>query len=187
MLKLAPFHMEIPDFVLAATVTYLARRFTQISFSIPYAFDAEPRDEPENHSAVTSSEDSTDSASQAFLFADYVVGCLIRLRANGLDRDPTMRLNLVRHSSRGYFTGYTLCLTRISTLAAASSSWLRIVLTELSDKWRLRMHYLEQVSRANRLPCKILRCTEDEYVARFTGRVCRSLQWGRVISPLHSV
>ena len=180
--------MEIPDFVVAATVTYLARRFIQISFSIPHAFDSEPSDEPENHAAVTSSEDSTDSASQVFLFAeDYVAGCLIRLRANALDRDPTMRLSLVRHRSHAYFTGYTLCFSRISTLAAVSSTWLRIMLTELSDEWCLRTHYLEKVSRANSFPVKIFRCTEDEYIARFTGRVCRSLQWRRVISPLHHV
>ena len=81
--------MELPDFLIASLVTYLSRRFMQISFSIPHAFDAEPVDDPQNHSAVSSSEDSTDSASQAFLFAeDYAVGCLLRLRTNALAREP---------------------------------------------------------------------------------------------------
>ena len=180
--------MEIPDFVVAATVGYLARRFTQISFSIPHAFDSEPTDEPDNHPAVTSSEDSTDSASQAFLFAeDFVVGCLIRLRASALHRDPSMNLHLVRHRARAYFSGHTICLSRTSSLAAVSSLWLRVTTTELVGRWCLRTHYLEQVSRANRLPYKILRRTEDEYFARFTGRVRRSIQWGQAVSPTQTL
>ena len=99
--------------------------------------------------------------------------------------NPTMRPDLVRHHARAYFTGLMLCTTRIAALAAVSSSWFRSVLTELSDEWCLRTHYLEQVSRANRLPCEIIKCTEDEYIARYTGRVCRNLQWGRIVSPLH--
>ena len=65
--------MDFPDSVLAGMAA-LSRPFVQLSFSIPHAF-INVSDEPAaNSAAVSSNEDSPDSATREFLFAeDFVI------------------------------------------------------------------------------------------------------------------
>ena len=100
--------MDFPDSALAGIAAFLPRRFAQLSFSISHAF-VNVSDEPEtNSTAVSSNEDSPDSATREFLFAeDYVIGRLVNFRARATSRDPQMSLPIVRHRSQAYFTGYS--------------------------------------------------------------------------------
>ena len=158
----------------------------QVSFSIPEAvqslFDS---DREIDQSAVASDEESVDSATREFLFAeDYVVSSPLGLRARAWSCAPQMQLSLVRHRTRAYFAGLSHSFGRIACLAAVSQSWLRTVMSEIAGDCCLIVAYLEEVSRANNFPYRVVRNTDDEYVVRYAGRVCRSLQWGRVIHPV---
>ena len=169
--------MDLPDAVVARTISCLARRYVQVCFSITDMIPNASDREHEDQSAVASDEESGDSATREFLFAeDYVVGCLVGLRVRVGALDPSMQLRLIRHRTRAYFSGYVHCLGRVSSLASVSNTWMRAAISKVEGDWCLRLMYLEQVSRANYLPYRVVRDADDEYIARYTGKVCRSLQ-----------
>ena len=172
--------------MVAGAASYIVRRYIQVSFSLPEASQSLSDSEQRNHqSAVASDEEFVDSATREFLFAeDYVVNSLVGLRAREWNRAPQMQMSLVRRRNRAYLTGISHSFGRSACLAAVSQSWLRAMISEIAGYWCLIFEDLEEVSRANNFPYRVLHNTDDEYVARYTGRVCSSLQWGRGIHPV---
>ena len=158
--------MELPDIVITGIIACLSRRYIQVSFSTAHAFSSTSTSECETQAAASSSEESADSATQDFLFAeDYAVGCLVGLRARAASRDPQMRHSLLRHHTRAYYTGFSHCFQRISTLAAHS------------------------LAPSNCDNC-LWRVVPDSYIpgASVTCQQCflqsDSLQWGLAIPPV---
>ena len=125
--------MDLPDAMVAGKISCLARRYVQVCFSITDMILTVSDSEHEDQSAVASDEESGDSATREFLFAeDYVIGCLVGLRARVGARDPSMQISRVRHRTRAYFSGYVHCLGRVSSLAAVWNTWLRAAISEVA-------------------------------------------------------
>ena len=69
------------------------------------------------------------------------------------------------------------------SLAAVSRDWFQAFSNVVNGERCLITDDLEPASHEWALPYRVLRSTQDEYIARFTGRVVRNLQWGRVVIP----
>ena len=64
--------MDLPDAVVARTISCLARRYVQVCFSITDMIPNASDREHEDQSAVASDEESGDSATREFLFGSWV-------------------------------------------------------------------------------------------------------------------
>ena len=113
--------MDLPESVLAAIPEFVARRFVQLSFSIPTAFIdilAEPVAE---NTAITDNEYSPDSTTDEFISGEeHIISCLVSFRAKVTDWNPKTCLRITRHRTRVYSIGVAPSFTRLSTLESVS-------------------------------------------------------------------
>ena len=170
--------MDLPDSVIDMIPTFLARKFFQVSFSIPTAFidiSAEPTPDT---TAITDHDYSPDSTNDEFVSGEqHILSCLRSYRAkmyHRMDYQPKTRLEIIRHRTRIYFHGFIPAFTTLRSLASVSYTWLRAISKEISQ---------ERASQEWALPYRVLCSTQEEYIARFTGRVVRNLLSGRVNVP----
>ena len=177
--------MDLPNCGLAGAVEFLSRRFVHLAFHIPTAFLDILGESTTNNAATTDRESSPDSDAQEFLSGeDHIIGVLVSFRARVTVRDPKACWRIIRHRNRVYFMGFSHSLARLATLAAVSREWLQTLFDEGSGEEYLIVADLERASREWGLPFRVLRSSQDGYVARFTGRTVSNLLRGRIVVPI---
>ena len=72
----------------------------------------------------------------------------------------------------------------LRSLASVSYSWLQAISKEISHELFVVLNDLDRASQEWELPYRVLCSTQEEYIARFTGRVVRNLFFGRVNVPV---
>ena len=179
---------DLPDSVIDMIPTFLARKFFQVSFSIPTAFidiSAEPTPDT---TATTDHDYTPDSTNDEFVSGEqYILGCLGSFRAklyHRMDYQPKTRIEIIRHRARIFLHGFVPAFTMLRSLASASYGWLRAISKEISHEHFVVLNDLERASQEWELPYRVLCSTLEEYIARFTGRVARNLFFGRVNVPV---
>ena len=176
--------MDLPDSALDGIAEFLSRRFVQLSFSIPTAFLDILAEPVTDTAAVTDHEHSPDSATSEFMSGeDHIISSLVAFRARATTRNPKMCIRIIRHRSQVHLTAFSHSFARVVSLAAVSRDWFQAFANVVSGERCLITDDLERASREWELPYRVLRSTQDEYIGRFTGRVVRNLQWGRVVIP----
>ena len=176
--------MDLPDSVVDAIPAFVARRYFQVSFSIPTAFIDIFAEPVADNTATTDHDYSPDSTNDEFVSGEeHITSCLVSFRAKVATWNPDTRLQITRHRTRVYFYGFAPSFTTLRSLASVSFTWLQAVYKEISKEHFVIFNDLERASQEGELPYRILCSTHDAYVARYTGRVVRNLFWGRVNVP----
>ena len=180
--------MILPDSVIDTIPTFLARKFFQVSFSIPTAFMDLSAEPVSDTTATTDHDYSPDSTNDEFASGEqHILGCLGSFRAklyHRMDYQPKTRMAIIRHRTRVFLHGFVPAFTMLRSLAAVSYGWLQTISKEISHEFFVVLNDLERASREWQLPYRVLCSTQDEYIARFTGRVVRNLFVGRVNVPV---
>ena len=182
------FIMNLPDSVIDTIPVFLARKFFQVSFGIPTAFIDISAEPILDTTATTDHDYSPDSTSEEFVSAEqHILGSLGSFRAKlyyRMDYQPKTHIEIIRHQTRVFLHGFVPSFTMLRSLASVSYSWLRAIYKEISDELFVVLNDLERASQEWELPYRVLCSTQEEYIARFTGRVVRNLFIGRVNVPV---
>ena len=175
--------MDLPDTVTDMIPAFLARKFFQVSFSIPTAFINIAAEPTPDTTATTDNDYSPDSTNEEFASAEqYILGCLGSFRAKLYHR-----MDYIRSRARIFLHGFIPAFDMLRSLASVSYTWLRAISKEISHEHYVILNDLERASHEWELPYRVLCSTQDEYIARFTGRVVRNLFLGRVnVPPIRS-
>ena len=179
--------MDLPDTVTDMIRAFLARKFFQVSFSIPTAFINIAAEPTPDTTATTDNDYSPDSTNEEFASAEqYILGCLGSFRAklyHRMDYQPKTHIEIIRYRTRIFLHGFIPAFDTLRSLASVSYTWLRAISKEISRERYVILNDLERASHEWELPYRVLCSTQDEYIARFTGRVVRNLFLGRVNVP----
>ena len=180
--------MNLPDSVIDTIPTFLARKFFQVLFGIPTAFIDIYAEPISDTTATTDHDYSPDSANDEFVSAEqHILGCLGSFRAklyHRMDYQPKTHIEIIRHRTRVFLHGFVPSFTMLRSLASVSYSWLQAISKEISHELFVVLNDLERASQQWELPYRALCSTQEEYIARFTGRVVRNLFFGRVNVPV---
>ena len=176
--------------VVPEVVAFLTKRHIQLEFRVSHAFFRHPvRDEAEAsdyQSPDGSSESgSIDSENQQFLMAeDAVMANLAGYIRRGRSLAPELEINLVRNKNTAYLHGQTCTIAVICKLASISRTWMSICCKQVTNKYTVSPFRLYEASVLWGLRTRTICNSEDELIAKFSGRISRNLRWCKVVHPL---
>ena len=176
--------------VVPEVVAFLIKRHFQLEFRVSHAFFRHSaRDEAETsdyQDADGSSESgSIDSDNQQFRMAeDAVMANLAGYLRRGRNLAPELDINLVRHKNTAFLHGQTHTVSVICKLASISRTWLSICCQQVTNKFTVSYFRLYEASILWGLRTRTICDSEDELIAKFSGRISRNLRWCKLVHPL---
>ena len=183
--KMTTFEEVVPE-----VVEFLTKRHFQLEFRVSHAFFRHPAREEGEVSDYQSSEadsesGSIDSENQQFLMAeDAVMANLARYIRRGRSLAPELEINLVRNKNTAYLHGWMYATSSISKLASVSRTWMQICWKQVTNKHNVSPTGLYEASVLWGLKTRTISNSEDELLAKFSGRISRNLRWNKMVHPL---
>ena len=183
--KMTTFEEVVPE-----VVEYLTKRHFQLEFRVSHAFFRHPaREEAEVSDYASSDADSEsgsiDSENQQFLMAeDAVMANLAGYIRQGRSLAPELEIHLVRNKNTAYLNGWMYATASISKLASVSKAWMQICWKQVTNKHNMSPARLYEASVLWGLKTRAISNSEDELLAKFSGRISRNLRWNKMVHPL---
>ena len=176
--------------VVPEVVAFLIKRHFQLEFRVSHAFFRHSvRDEAETSdyqdSDGSSESGSIDSDNQQFRMAeDAVMANLAGYIRRGRNLAPELDINLVRNKNTAYLHGQTYTVPVICKLASISRTWMSICCKQVTNKYTVSPFRLYEASILWGLRTRTICNSEDELIAKFSGRISRNLRWCKMVHPL---
>ena len=173
-----------------AVVEFFTKRHFQLEFRVSHAFFRRPAREDGEVSDYQSSDadsesGSIDSENQQFLMAEDAVmanlACYIR---RGRNLAPELEINLVRNKNTAYLHGWMYATASISKLASVSKVWTQACWRQVTAKHNVSAAGLYEASVLWGLKTRTICNSEDELLAKFSGRISRNLRWNKMVHPI---
>ena len=115
---------------------------------------------------------------------DAVMANLAGYLRRGRNLAPELDINLVRNNNTAYLHGWMYATASISKLASVSKRWMQACLRQVAGKYNPSASGLCEASVLWGLKTRTICNSEDELLAKFSGRISRDLRWNKMIHPI---
>ena len=115
---------------------------------------------------------------------DAVMANLAGYIRRGRSLAPELDINLVRSKNTAYLHGRMCATASISKLASVSKTWMQACCKLVTNKHNVSPAGLYEASVLWGLKTRTISNSDDELLAKFSGRISRNLRWNKIVHPL---